>query len=74
VVSDSLKNSLHLNAVGIQKGKVPNVKGMSAKDAIYLLESNGLSVRLTGCGRVVTQSILPGTEIHKGQVVKIELK
>mgnify|MGYP000017491988 FL=1 len=74
VVSDSLKNSLHLNAVGFQKGKVPNVKGMSAKDAIYLLESNGLSVRLTGYGRVVTQSILPGTEIHKGQVVKIELK
>jgi cell division protein FtsI (penicillin-binding protein 3) len=53
---------------------VPNVKGMTAKDAVYLLELKGLSVSLKGYGRVVLQSLNPGTEIHKGQLVKLELK
>ena len=74
LMANSLKQSIHLNALHVSKGKVPNVKGMTAKDAVYLLESNGLSVTLKGKGRVVQQSLNPGTEIHKGQVVKLELK
>lgn len=74
VQADSLNNSIHLNAVQIRKSGVPNVKGMTAKDAVYLLELKGLSVSLKGYGRVVLQSLNPGTEIHKGQLVKLELK
>jgi cell division protein FtsI (penicillin-binding protein 3) len=74
VQADSLNNSIHLNAVQIRKSGVPNVKGMTAKDAVYLLELKGLSVSLKGYGRVVSQSLNPGTEIHKGQLVKLELK
>jgi cell division protein FtsI (penicillin-binding protein 3) len=47
---------------------------MTAKDAIYLLESRGLIVKMKGYGRVVSQSILTGTEITKGQLIKIELR
>jgi cell division protein FtsI (penicillin-binding protein 3) len=47
---------------------------MSAKDAVFLLESNGLSVNMLGHGKVKSQSLAAGTEIHKGQVVKIVLE
>jgi cell division protein FtsI (penicillin-binding protein 3) len=69
-----LKGSVHLNKKEISKNKVPSVYGMTAKDAIYLLESRGLIVKMKGYGRVVSQSILAGTDITKGQLIKIELR
>jgi cell division protein FtsI (penicillin-binding protein 3) len=72
--TDTLKGSVHLNKKEISKKKVPNVCGMTAKDAIYLLESRGLIVKMKGYGRVVSQSILAGTDITKGQLIKIELR
>lgn len=53
---------------------VPNVIGMGAKDAVYLLESKGLKVRLTGVGKVRKQSIASGTTVKKGQTVTLELR
>ena len=53
---------------------VPDVKGMGAKDAVYLLESQGLRVRLTGMGKVTAQSITPGSYLHKGQTITLTLK
>ncbi|NVK66090.1 MAG: PASTA domain-containing protein, partial [Flavobacteriales bacterium] len=53
---------------------VPNVVGMTAKDAVYLIESTGMNVRMEGYGRVVSQSIKAGTEAAPGVVIKIELK
>ena len=44
----------------------PNVTGMGAKDAVYLLESRGLKVRLHGRGKVKSQSYAAGKEIVKG--------
>lgn len=55
-------------------GRVPNVSGMNAKDAVYILESKGLVVRLTGYGKVISQSITSGTVITKGQIIRLELK
>lgn len=72
--TDTLKGSVHLNKKGLRKNQVPNVYGMTAKDAIYLLESRGLVVKLKGYGKVISQSILSGTEITKGQLIKIELR
>ncbi len=42
---------------------VPNVKGMTAKDAVPLLENMGFWVKLQGSGRVKYQSIAPGEPI-----------
>ncbi len=53
---------------------VPNVIGMTAKDAIYLIERTGLRAEIKGFGKVIKQSMDPGTEIIKGKVIKIELK
>ena len=53
---------------------VPNVRGMGARDALYLLEEAGLRVLLSGAGRVVSQSISPGSRLVKGQTITITLK
>lgn len=52
---------------------VPSVIGMGAKDAVYLLESKGMKVRLNGIGRVKSQSIAGGSRIVKGQTVALTL-
>ena len=45
---------------------VPDVTGMGAKDAVYLLESRGLKVRLNGRGKVKKQSFPAGKPVLKG--------
>lgn len=47
---------------------VPNVIGMSAKDAVYLIERTGMRVRMVGYGTVVQQSIAPGAKVYNGTV------
>ena len=44
----------------------PNVVGMGAKDAVYMLESRGLRVRVQGRGKVKKQSYPAGKAIMKG--------
>ena len=53
---------------------VPSVIGMGAKDAVYLLESKGLKVRLVGVGKVRSQSIANGTVAKKGQTITLEMR
>ncbi|MBE0654968.1 MAG: transpeptidase family protein [Bacteroidales bacterium] len=57
----------------IQENFVPNVVGMGLKDAVYLLESAGLKVRVSGRGTVRTQSITPGSNIRRGQSILLEM-
>ena len=52
---------------------VPNVVDMGLKDAVYLLESNGLKVESNGWGTVRGQSQLPGSIIRKGTVVRLNM-
>jgi cell division protein FtsI (penicillin-binding protein 3) len=58
----------------VAKGTMPDVCGMGLKDALYLLEHQGLNVLVNGKGTVVKQSIDPGLPIYKGMPVVIELK
>ena len=53
--------------------RVPNVVGMGAKDAVYLLESAGLKVQLSGMGKVRSQSIPAGNTLHKGKTIQLRL-
>jgi len=57
----------------IARRTIPNVKGMGLKDAIYLMESMDIKVKSSGIGKVVSQSISPGTPILKNQIVTLEL-
>ena len=53
---------------------VPNVIGMGARDAVFLLENHNLKVRLTGKGKVIKQSLEPGHKIKKGEKCQIILE
>jgi cell division protein FtsI (penicillin-binding protein 3) len=68
------EEELHLRDLAIREGLVPNVIGMGAKDAVFLLESAGLRVVLDGMGRVSAQSMGAGTRIAKGQSIRLTLK
>jgi len=59
------------NTVGT--GIVPDVTGMTFRDALYLLEQAGLMVWFEGTGRVQSQSLPPGVRVSKGDRVYVKL-
>lgn len=65
---------VEVTPVQCEEGVMPAVQGMALKDALYLLESRGLRVRVSGKGKVVAQSIRAGTQIREGDAVTITLK
>ncbi len=52
---------------------IPDVTGMTLRDAIYVMENKGLKVTTEGKGRVKKQSQIPGTKIVKGEEIKLIL-
>jgi cell division protein FtsI (penicillin-binding protein 3) len=73
VEADPDEDGLALKNREMQDGLVPNVRGMGATDAIYLLENNGLRVSISGRGKVRSQSLKAGTKIQRGQSVVLRL-
>lgn len=66
------QDSLIFTPYYVQKDVVPNVVGLTIKDALYMLENLGMRVRFKGKGRVISQSIAPGTKIVD-KVIVLEL-
>ena len=56
-----------------RNGLVPDVVGMTLRDAIYILENQGLKVRYNGIGRVKKQSEIPGKKAIKGNKIYLDL-
>lgn len=52
---------------------MPQLNGMSLKDAVYVCENMGLKVNVKGRGRVTAQSVSAGQLINKGLQVQITL-
>ena len=52
---------------------MPNVIGMGARDAVYLIEKRGVKCRLKGRGKVSGQSLEAGRFIKKGEVCVLTL-
>lgn len=73
VILDIENDSLKLQRKSMAAEKVvPNVVNMGLRDALYVLENRGLRVEAQGVGRVVNQSIRPGTPI-RGQSIRLDL-
>jgi cell division protein FtsI (penicillin-binding protein 3) len=66
-------NSVNWRKNVVVKDQVPDVNGMTLRDAIYLLEKSGMRVEHHGRGRVSDQSLAPGTRISKGTRIHIRL-
>lgn len=56
------------------EGKVPDVIGLDAPSAVKKLEKAGLNVKVKGKGRVVQQSLAPGSNLVKDSSITIYLK
>lgn len=67
-------DTLRVVDLKITEGQMPNVIGMGLRDAVYLIENSGMRVRYSGRGKVVSQSLQPGSRVVKGGTVYIELK
>jgi len=66
-------DTIRLAGVKVEKGLVPDVRGMSLRDAIFLLENSGLRVRYSGKGRVRSQSPSHGARYYEGSTVALEM-
>lgn len=66
-------DTIRLVGVDVKKGLVPDVRGMSLRDAIYLLENSGLRVRYSGKGRVLRQSPGHGARVWDGSIVSLDM-
>ena len=69
-VPDSL---VKMSTRTVEKNKMPDVKGMGLKDALYLLENMGMKVSVRGNGRIISHSIPAGALIENGLTVMLEL-
>jgi len=52
---------------------VPDVIGMTLRDALFVLEQSGLEVSIEGSGRVTEQSLPVGRRVSNGSDIKIKL-
>ena len=68
-----IDNSIFWEGINSKIYLVPNVVGMTLKDAIFILESRGLNVSFSGRGRVLRQSISPGKLIKDYKKITISL-
>ena len=57
----------------VLSGRIPNVRGLTRRDALFLLENKGLHVRALGTGRVHSQSLPAGQSLHRGDLLTLTL-
>lgn len=67
-------SKVSMASVDVKAGKMPDVTGMGARDAVYQLERLSVKVKLSGKGFVARQSIAPGTTLQTGMSCMLELK
>ncbi len=73
IKTDGSGSKVKTRNLSTSKTMVPNVKGLNAKDAVYILENLGMKVGIIGFGKVVSQSIVPKTAIEYGRSIQITL-
>ncbi len=72
LVTDTNKHT-EVQPKHVYRGIMPDVKGMTLKDAIYVLENYGMHVTVLGKGKVQSQSVPEGTRLFKGQTIILQL-
>ncbi len=66
--------NITIEPLDIEHNVMPNVFGMGLRDALFILENQGLKVTFSGSGKVYRQSIRAGNKITNGNSVSILLK
>ncbi|MDR2121118.1 MAG: transpeptidase family protein [Tannerella sp.] len=65
--------TVDMKEITVRRNLVPDVTSMGAKDAVFVLEKCGLNVRLSGRGKVVSQSLPAGSSVVRGRTITIKL-
>lgn len=73
VTTDVVNHSVFWKDNDPMNERVPDVRGMTLRDALYVLENMGLKVNVTGRGRVEMQSLTPGTKFNRGTSIKLNM-
>jgi len=63
-----------IQSIVVTKNMMPDLNGMGAKDAVFILENMGLKVQVFGRGKVISQNIKQGTFARRGSPVSIYLE
>ncbi|MDN3205297.1 penicillin-binding protein [Algoriphagus sediminis] len=57
----------------MDQATIPDVSGLSLRDALFILENKGLKVDYTGKGRVMSQSIPAGSKLQPNSTINLRL-
>jgi len=68
------KGKTKWNAREVDSRDVPNLQGMSMRDALYLMENKGFRVTFKGSGKVVEQSLPPGSNKSGSKTILLTLQ
>lgn len=67
------KSKAIMRSKKLNKEVVPDLTGMSARDAVYLIESLGMTAHVVGYGKVNKQSVPVGRTVYRGGVIELIL-
>lgn len=70
----NVKNSHRYERPKVVEKGVPNVIGLSIREAVKVLEDAGLIVNFTGSGMVTAQSLSAGSNYARGQRITLRLR
>jgi cell division protein FtsI (penicillin-binding protein 3) len=73
IFADANDSTLQIRDRFVAINRIPDVRGLGLKDALYILENAGLRVKVYGKGKVRKQSIRAGQGFSKGERIVIEL-
>ena len=68
------KGNLKIHPFPLRSGIVPNVKGMTIRDALYLLGNMGLEVSFSGEGKIAEQSLPAKQPFKRGEKIHLTLQ
>ena len=72
--ADRQQKDVLLTQISSKRDIIPDLTGMGARDAVYLLESRGVKAIVKGRGKVKSQSIYSGTAIKQGMACELHLE
>jgi cell division protein FtsI (penicillin-binding protein 3) len=65
--------AVQIERVAVREGLMPDLRGMSAREAMRALSRVGLTPRIEGTGFVIDQSPLPGATLIRGDAAVLKL-
>ncbi|GAB4094463.1 penicillin-binding protein [Flaviaesturariibacter terrae] len=70
---DASFNGAVARPISVVRKTIPDVRNMTLRDALYVLENMNVKVQAKGRGKVLLQDIAPGTPVTKNQTVTLLL-